>query len=87
MTDSETDVGSGRSKRTHKPSEKVRDNAEILAGEEFVPLGSPSRWTADALKYLGVKFDIHKTFNLLNYLKQKTRHSWTSDHQRGMCFI
>lgn len=87
MIDSDVDEDIGRSKRIHKPSEKARDNAEILAGEEFVPLESPSKWTADALKYLGVKFNIHKTFNLLNYLKQKTRYSWTSDHQNGTYFI
>ena len=83
MTDSDTEEEQSRSKRGHKPSAKARDNTEILAGEDFVPLGSPSKWTADALTYLGVRFDIHKTFNLLAYLKQKTRRSWTMEHQKG----
>ena len=71
MTDSDTEEEQSRSKRAHKPSAKARDNAEILAGEEFVPLGSTSKWTADILKCLGVRFDIHKPFNLLDYLKQQ----------------
>jgi hypothetical protein len=86
MTDFDVDDDRGRPKRSHKPSGKARDNAEILAGEEFVPLGSTSKWTADVLKCLGVGFDIHKPFNLLNYLKQKTRQSWTAEHQNGIYF-
>ena len=88
MNDSEMiDDDPSRPKRIHKPSEKARDNAEILAGEQFVPLGPPSKWTADVLKHLGVKFDIRKTFDLMKYLKQKTKHSWTPDHQKGTYFI
>ena len=81
------DDDTARSKRTHKPSEKARDNAEMIAGEEFVSLGPPSKWTSDVLKYLGVRFNIHKSFDLLNYLKQKTRRSWTTEHQKGTSFI
>ena len=86
MTDSDLDDDPGRPKRSHKPSEKARHNAEILSGEGFVPLGSTSKWTADVLKCLGVRFDIHKPFNMLNYLKQTTRQSWTAEHQNGIYF-
>ena len=83
MTDSDTEVEQSRSKQGHKLLAKARDNAEILAGEDFVPLGSSSKWTADVLTYLGVRFNIHKTFDLLAYLKQKTGCTWTTEHQKG----
>jgi len=83
MTDSDMNNATAQSKGTHKPSEKGRNNADILAGEEFVLIGPPSKWTSDVLDCLGVRFSIRKTFNLMNYLKQKTRQSWTTQHQKG----